>query len=340
MFGRLGRRGAWGATAVLLCAAMAWPGAAQGDEAPRCSAWRAAGKKHEKIELRTCARTESADAGDEEKAETTAEASDTDAPDDATTSYDVQVRSTHADVLQVRVELVTADGTVEHRDVKLKKGTNALGECKACREHGDVQSFRVVDGARGAAAVAGESGAKEGASKEKDGGDLPRKVTGNMYMEVLARDLRLSDVNAARLKRIAARYFKATRKRLVVTGGTRTPARQAQLVYDKLKHGEDIVALYENKGAATEIRNAHRDALARGASRKATVRAMREVIDSQIARGIYISKHLLSGAVDVRSWNMEGALEKALREAVKVEPGVTMMDEREGAEPHFHLNLK
>jgi hypothetical protein len=183
----------------------------------------------------------------------------------------------------------------------------------------------------------GRASASASASKAAD--EPLQRVAGNMYMEVKARDLRLSPSNTQRLKRIAARYFKATRKRLVVTGGTRSPLRQAQLVYDKLKHGDDIVALYEHRAAAIELRAAYRDALARGLKRKATIRAIREAIDAQIARGIYISRHLRSGAVDVRSWNMEGALEKALREAVKQEPGASLMDERDGAEPHFHLNL-
>jgi hypothetical protein len=180
----------------------------------------------------------------------------------------------------------------------------------------------------------------EGSSGGKDADEPLRRIAGNMHMEVLARDLRFTPSNAQRLKRIAARYFKATRARLVVTGGTRSPLRQAQLVYEKLKHGDDILALYENKGAATELRNAYREAVAKGWKRKATIRAIRALIDAQIARGVYISKHLRSGAVDVRSWNMEGAKEKALREAVKQEPGASLMDERNGPEPHFHLNLR
>lgn len=201
-------------------------------------------------------------------------------------------------------------------------------------------------------AEAAESGAEQDAEKappsktaatkdaERPASDeTPRKVTGNAHLEVKARDLRLSDANTERLKRIAARYHAATHKKLVVTGGTRTPLRQARLMFDKLKHGDDIVALYENKQAATEIRDAYRDAVARKLARKATIQAMREVIDAQITRGLYVSKHLRSGAVDVRSWGMSGDLEKALKEAVKAEAGVTMMDERSGVEPHFHLSM-
>jgi hypothetical protein len=237
--GRKGGKGAWSKAALLICLALAWPGSAWGEDAPRSPTPRSAGKARERTEL--------------------------------------------------------------------KEGTRAEADAR-------------------------------GGSKSAD--EPLRRIAGTMHMEVLARDLRLTEANAQRLKRIAARYFKATRKRLVVTGGTRSPLRQAQLVYEKLKHGEDILALYENKGAATELRAAYRDAVAKGLKRKATIRAIREAIDAQIAQGIYISKHLRSGAVDVRSWNMSAAQEKALRDAVKQEPGASLQDEREGVEPHFHLNLR
>ncbi|MDI1445435.1 hypothetical protein [Polyangium sp. 6x1] len=301
---------AWGMSAALLVGMVVSPGEARGGDAPRCSAWRAAGKGYEKLELRTCAPAE--DTSDES--------------DDEDEVSAVEIKSGYEDALKVRVEIVTRGGATEQLDVKLKNGENAAGTCKACRGHDDVKSFRVT--------------AQDGVGEGKDATPEPlQKVAGTNHMEVLARDLRLTDTNAKRLDRIATRYHKATKKRLVVTGGTRTPQRQAQLMFDKLKRGDDVVALYENKAAATEVRNAYRDAAGRGEKRKGTIRAMREVIEAQIGRGTYVSKHLKSGAVDVRSWAMDGALEKALREAVKQEPGVTLMDERDGPEPHFHLNL-
>jgi hypothetical protein len=177
------------------------------------------------------------------------------------------------------------------------------------------------------------------AADDAEPGVKLRRVRGGMYLEVKARDLRLREVDEEKLRRIAARYFKATRKRLVVTGGTRTPERQAQLMIEKLRHGDDILALYENKAAATEIRDAYRDAMAKGRPRKAVQKALTEVIQAQIGKGVHVSKHLLSGAVDVRSWGMTAPLEKALKQAIKDEPGVTLLDERNGPEPHFHVNL-
>jgi len=313
-----GRSVAWCAVALGFVGALGVSGDARAGEAAHCSPWRAAGKAYERLELRTCSKA--SDADDDEKDDAEGE--------DAGATYEVEVRSGYDDGLKVRVELVMADGSIEKVDAKIKNGQSSLGACKGCGEHGDVKSFRVSS-----------SSPEGGADANGKNPDSVRKVAGNMHMEVLARDLRLTDANADKLKHIAARYWKATHKRLVVTGGTRTPQRQAQLVYDKLKHGDDIIALYENKAAATELRNAYRDAVAKGTKRKGTIKVMREVIEAQIARGIHVSKHLKSGAVDVRSWDMDGELEKALREAVKQEPGVTLMDERKGPEPHFHLNL-
>ncbi len=298
---------AGGFAIAVLFAVAAGPAAASAEEARTCSAWRSGGKGYEQIELRTCTRTES---------DASANADDK----DDETAYDVELKSGYDKPIDVRIELTAADGTVENLDVEVKSGPQVAGECSVCADHGDVKKFRIA--------------------KSSAGKDEPlEKIAGNMYMEVLARDLRLTDSNAQKLKRIAARYFKATKSRLVVTGGTRPPARQAQLMYDKLVHGDDVLAIYENKAAAMEVRNAYRDAVAKKLKRKATIRALKEVIEAQMARSVYVSKHLRSGAVDVRSWNMKGKLEKALRDAVKQEPGVTMMDERDGAEPHFHLNL-
>jgi hypothetical protein len=365
------RFGAWCAAAALLLGVLPLAGGAGAEEAARCSPWRSAEKPNERIALRTCSqpapRSEAADddalEGDADEGEKSggsdgakehaADAAKEHAADatkehaaDATkerggegnkeaaggeraeVTFAVEIRSGYDEARKIRCELVTADGAVEALAATVKRGVNEVGACSKCAEHGDVRRFRVLE----ASSAKGEPGAK-------GGGDELRRVTGTMHMEVLARDLRLTAADAERLKRIAARYYKATRKRLIVTGGTRPPPRQARLMYDKLKHGQDIIALYENKQAATEVRDAYRDGVAKSLPRKRLLRALTELIEAQIARGVFVSKHLRSGAVDVRSWDMTGPLEQALRDAVKKEPGVTLLDERSGPEPHFHLSL-
>jgi hypothetical protein len=281
---------------------------AHAENARQCSSWRTGGKGYEKLEVRTCARPD------------TDAAKDGDNDQDAEATYEVEVKSGYDTPMDLRLEIATNEGKTETIEAEIKSGLQIAGECTVCRSETDVKSIRI--------------------GKTQSGKDEPlRKVKGTMHMEILARDLRLTEANSKRLERIAARYYKATKKRLVVTGGSRTPVRQAQLMYDKLVHGDDIVSVYENKAAATEVRNAYREAVAKRLKRKATIRAMREVIEAQMTRNVFVSKHLKANAVDVRSWNMKGRLEEALKDAVKAEAGVTMMDERDGAEPHFHLNL-
>ncbi len=292
----------------------------------QCGSWRAASKPNDRIELRTCKKTVpvSADSGDD--GDSDSDDSD-DSDSDEETIFTVEIRNGYDKAKKIRYELTTADGTTDTLETTVKSGVNKLGTCRKCGEHGDVEKWRIIDGA------------KSGGEQDKKGDDALLRVKGNMHFEVLARDLRLTASDTERLKRIASRYFKATRKRLVVTGGTRTPKRQAQLMYNKLEHGEDIVALYENKAAATEIRNVYKEGTAKNLSRKRLIRSIADAIDAQIARGIYVSKHLKSGAVDVRSWGLTGKQEEALREAVKQESGVTLLDERNSSEPHFHLSL-
>lgn len=313
-------------SAAILLSLLGFGARAEADGGPtQCGSWRAANKPNDRIELRTCKKT----IASPPSGENADESDDSDeSADEEETIYTVEIRNGYDKPRKIRYELTTADGTVDTLETTAKSGINKLGACRKCGEHGDIEKWRIVEGAKSASE-----------QQDKKGGEALQRVKGNMHIEVLARDLRLTALDTERLKRIAARYYKATRKRLVVTGGTRTPKRQAQLMYNKLEHGEDIVALYENKAAATEIRNIYKEGSAKNLSRKRQIRGIAETIEAQIARGIFVSKHLKSGAVDVRSWGLTGKQEEALREAVKQESGVTLLDERSSSEPHFHLSL-
>ncbi len=142
-----------------------------------------------------------------------------------------------------------------------------------------------------------------------------------------------------RLLHIAKRYHEATHRHLVVTGGTRNAQRQAELMCAKLDHHEDVIALYENKRLAREIVDAYQKGLADKLGKSRIVRAVRARIEEQIGRGEFISRHLQSGAADVRSRGMSAAQQVSFRKAVSEEPGASILDERDGAAPHFHINL-
>lgn len=177
-----------------------------------------------------------------------------------------------------------------------------------------------------------------GESKARAAGQAIRLIRSGSDIDVQTANLRLSDAARGRLERIAARYRKVTKRRLVITGGFRTPTRQAELMFDKLEHGDNLFALYE-KASATEIQSAYRDGVKRHFTRPRHIAAIRAVLLAQIKRGIYISRHLQAGAADVRSINMTPARVQAFRAAVAAEPGVILLDERDAAESHFHLSL-
>jgi hypothetical protein len=178
---------------------------------------------------------------------------------------------------------------------------------------------------------------KSKADRAEKSEDLPRKVKSTSHLHVIAKDLKFNEARTQKLKRIADRYFEATHKRLVVTGGTRTPDKQAQLMVAKFLHGDAVERLYENRVAFKEIKKAFESA--RTTSRTKLVKAVRDVILAQVARGEFISKHLQFAATDIRSHGMTPDREAAFKAAVAAETGVTLLDERDGPEAHFHLSF-
>ena len=175
-------------------------------------------------------------------------------------------------------------------------------------------------------------------SKASGATQATRLVRTGPDLDVQTGNLRLTDTARGRLERIAARFHKVTKRRLVITGGSRTPTRQAELMHEKLEHGDNLLALYE-KALATEIQAAYRDGVKRHFPRPKQIIAIRAVILAQIKRDLYVSRHLQAGAADVRSINMTPARVQAFRAAVAAEPGVVLLDERDAAEQHFHLSL-
>jgi hypothetical protein len=175
-------------------------------------------------------------------------------------------------------------------------------------------------------------------SKGSTSSQTTRLVRTGPDLDVQTGNLRLTDAARGRLERIAARFHKVTKRRLVITGGSRTPTRQAELMHEKLEHGDNLLALYE-KSLATEISNAYREGRKRHFPKAKQIAAIRDVILGQIKRGLYVSRHLQAGAADVRSINMTPARVQAFRAAVAAEPGVVLLDERDAAEQHFHLSL-
>ncbi len=136
----------------------------------------------------------------------------------------------------------------------------------------------------------------------------------------------------AKVAAIAKIYRAKTGKRLLVTSGTRSAFSQARAMHNKLRLGDNVLGLYRNKGAVREILAAYK----RGSG--SAVERMANVIRSQTERGVYISRHLRAGAVDLRSRGLTASDKRALREAVRQVGGVSNFLE-ESKPPHFHLEF-
>src|SRR5690606_21888510 len=137
------------------------------------------------------------------------------------------------------------------------------------------------------------------------------------------------------IARIAAEFHRRTGRGIVITSGTRSPREQADAMYDKLRLGQRLTSLYLDYGAASEIQTAYHDHRRRGRAR--AVSAMARVIEGQIARGCFISRHLRSSAADVRSRDMTRRQRRIFEQVVARERRVSMLEE--GTPPHFHLQL-
>jgi hypothetical protein len=135
---------------------------------------------------------------------------------------------------------------------------------------------------------------------------------------------------------IASAYYAATSKELVVTSGTRTAASQADAMYVKLEIGDDVVKLYGGGASVKAIKKAYDDGKKAGDDKTKIVDAMTKVIEGQMAKGVYISKHLKAGAIDIRSRDMSAKEKKAFRKAAKGKVKSILLETKP---PHWHLQM-
>ncbi|MGB8386208.1 MAG: hypothetical protein WCG47_34070 [Dermatophilaceae bacterium] len=148
----------------------------------------------------------------------------------------------------------------------------------------------------------------------------------------------LTPAVAKAVKALADKYFAATAKDIHVNSGTRTAAQQADAMYIKLAAG-DALAEYINQLAVADIKKAYNDGVVSGKS-AAVITDMAKVIEAQIASGVYISKHLKAGAVDIRIVGMTTADKAAFKQAVKDEGSFEDPPLEEAVPPHWHLQLR
>jgi hypothetical protein len=113
---------------------------------------------------------------------------------------------------------------------------------------------------------------------------------------------------------------------ITITSGTRSTGDEAAELQKRLENG-DALAYYENQEAVKEIKEAYRQK-----------QPLKQVLDAQVARGCYVSKHLFDHAVDIRNADMDAAAKEIFKAVATVEKALIIEDEG-GTRDHFHLNF-
>lgn len=159
---------------------------------------------------------------------------------------------------------------------------------------------------------------------------------GNAY-EVLA-EVNLPSRVEDKIKSLADKFHKKTGRSLVVTSGTRDASSQAEVIFEKLEQGDDIVKLYKNKPASIELVHLYQLAKSGHKDRPTTISTLADAIRAQMKGGVFISAHLRAGAADVRSSDMSSSEKRQFVDAVGEVGGLSVMFEATPA--HFHMQLQ
>lgn len=144
----------------------------------------------------------------------------------------------------------------------------------------------------------------------------------------------LNAISKAKVKKIADDFHAQTSKDIVVTSGTRSASSQADAMYKKFSQGGSYT-IYKNHTAAKEIYDIYTNSEPNTDKNK-IISAMEEKITEQINDQNYISKHLKSGAVDIRSRDMSNNEKATFKKVAKPYASVIILETKP---PHFHLSL-
>lgn len=109
----------------------------------------------------------------------------------------------------------------------------------------------------------------------------------------------LPDEVVSKANALADSVHLATGQRIHVTSGRRGVQRQAAAMYDNYLDKSE--PHYANTVAENEVHQAYRKGQRNGLSRDQTVASMADVLAAQTKQGIYLSRHMKSNAIDIRT---------------------------------------
>ncbi len=157
------------------------------------------------------------------------------------------------------------------------------------------------------------------------------KLSSNLKLK--STEINLSPKTKEKMGKIADEYNRLTGKKVTITDTNRTPKDQAERVYDKIKKGE--AGIYTQKNLLGEVKTAYKAGVAKRETPKQITDRMAKVIQDQVNKGQYISRHLIGEGVDVRSRDMSTKEKESFKEVVKNIGGASVLKE----DDHFHIQI-
>jgi hypothetical protein len=141
-----------------------------------------------------------------------------------------------------------------------------------------------------------------------------------------------------RVAAIASAYNAETGKTIRINSGTRSAQSQAAAMYTKfLAGGVQETQLYRARAQAKRLFDIFDAGRRAGKNRQDVVADMTTEIEAQIAAGVFISKHLRAGAVDVRSTDMSQSQKQVFRRVAERHAESVIL---ESNPPHWHLQFE
>jgi uncharacterized protein (TIGR02594 family) len=147
-------------------------------------------------------------------------------------------------------------------------------------------------------------------------------------------EVTMNDSLHAWIDRVSRRYHEETGQTLVVTSGVRTPGSQARLMFDRIRRGDDLYAIYEDKAATREILDTYDRCRRTRKGESATCAALETVIADQLDRGHHRGGHLGGKALDIRIHDM-GPRERAVFKRIAGGEARDVLDEGD----HWHVEV-
>lgn len=102
---------------------------------------------------------------------------------------------------------------------------------------------------------------------------------------------------------IADKYYNLIGESIVITSGRRSYLRQAELMYG-LRIGRGKFGNYKAKDVIDLLEETFNKGQKANKAGSKIIQEMEKIISSHAKRGIYISTHIIDGAVDVKSHGM------------------------------------